>query len=214
METETVLRALRQRRGESMSGVARKSGVDLSLLSHIESGRRLMSGDVALKSAGVLGVDPVLLSIAHNTAALKARVESGQDPPQRAATLATALLRMLEGGELSDEQQRAARSAVVELVKLIEEHATSAGTLADLARSSVPGGGTAPSETPDRETEYGALMDALDRDIRGRRKKPRRGGDAVDLDMSGFPESGEYARKSGTTTYEELGRDSFGRRRP
>jgi hypothetical protein len=51
--------------------------------------------------------------------------------------------------------------------------------------------------------------------VRGYKKTPKRGGDAVDLDADGFPESGQYAAESdeGRSRMEQLDRDSFGRRR-
>ena len=189
-----VLRLIREDQGIGMAQLARKSGVQLPDLSKTESGNRPLSAEMALKTGRVLGVDPVILSIAHNAGAIKARIESGQDSPRRAAILATSLLRMLEAGELTGQQSRTARSVVVELVNLLEDRAKSAA------------GGT---------LEHEELMDSLDRDLMGRRKKkPRRGGDAVDPNLTGVLESGEYARKYSETTYEYLDRDNFGRKLP
>src|SRR5215210_4147811 len=186
---QTALRDLRRRKGLTQAQLAERTGVGRTVYAEAESGARGLPVEAAMKTAPVLGTDGVTLYLQTTVAALKASIRTGEERPVKAASVARALIEIIESGELSTSQRKAARDAAKELVALVVEAAEQRSRVAE------------------EQQEY---MDSLGRDMLGR-KKPRRGGDAVDLDADYIPESGEYVRKSSETTYEYLDRDNFGR---
>jgi transcriptional regulator with XRE-family HTH domain len=236
-KARSALRDLRLRQGLSQSQLAAKSGVARTLLVEAEGGTRTLSVEACLKSAPHLGIDAIGLYLSQTIPALKASIRSGKEPPIRAANVAKALVAVIETGELSDQQRKAARRAVEELVALVEEAAEQrgAGTLSSLVRGS--GGPLDPPMRDDVEDEtqrapFSTAASAeqtaetyreLGRDPLGRRIVS----DEVMPDMDYFPESGSPVRatfrkkkkstksaEEGTTLNEFLDRDSFGRRKP
>lgn len=237
-----TLRELRRATGMSQARFAFKSGVSASLVDQVERGQKTLGIEAATKAARVLHTDAFSLYLATNIAAMKSQVESGSEGPLKPAGLARRLLEMIESGELSPAQRKAARDAVEKLVKLVEDAAAQKRSTRDplqsLGYASLPQGPSPgpspqhPVDPPTRDVEDSAQrftppgesysdqqakMASLGRDIHGRKKPPKRGADAVDIDLDSIPESGEYAAKGvdeEKSRMDELGRDSFGRRRP
>lgn len=175
---QNQLKTRRGLRSLSQDQLAIKSGVPQSRIAEAESGARPLSVLSAQKLAPALGSDWLGLYLDNNVAAIKARTESGQERPVKAANVARAIIEIIESGQLSADQRKAAREAVEELVTLVEEAAerSGAGTLAGVVRQS----GAA---TPSGETDRGTLMEDLDRNPRGLRRKKRPDADHyADLD--------------------------------
>lgn len=201
--TQRTLRVLREQAGISQRKLAATAGVDRAQLGRIESGTQTLSSGVAEKSARVLGVDAVELMISHNFAAIKGRVEAGEEGPTRALNLARMLVRMLEEGALGPKHRILAKRSASELLSLVEGHMPTGERTVEVAAKSAGGGAG-------RQT----INEVLGRDGLG---KPRRGGSGSEAatKSAGGPQLGqddnEWDAPGPRVDQSRLGRDTFGR---
>jgi transcriptional regulator with XRE-family HTH domain len=149
----TVLRELRTLRGWSQERLALKSGVPGPSVTRFETGERLITADAAEKMARSLGVDSLALSLAHNLAVLKQRLNDGREGPRRALNLARTLLETLERNDLSDKQAEIVAGALESLQAMIRNSSRSAGAY----------------KNADSGSDYEIQMLVLDRDVFGRK---------------------------------------------
>jgi transcriptional regulator with XRE-family HTH domain len=148
-----VLRELRTQRGWSQERLALISGVPGPSVTRFETGERLITADAAEKMAGSLGVDSLALSLAHNLAVLKQRMDDGREGPGRAGNLARTLLETLERNDLTDRQAEIVAKALEALQAMIRTSSHSHGGY----------------ENADSGSDYEAQMLALGRDVFGRK---------------------------------------------
>lgn len=148
-----VLRELRTLRGWSQERLALKSGVPGPSVTRFETGERLITADAAQKMAGPLGVDSLALSLAHNLAVLKQRMNHGREGPERAVNLARTLLETLERNDLTDQQAEIIAKALVGLQVMIRNSSRSSDAY----------------KNADSGSDYEVQMLALGRDVFGRK---------------------------------------------
>jgi transcriptional regulator with XRE-family HTH domain len=148
-----VLRELRTLRGWSQERLALKSGVPGPSVTRFETGERLITADAAEKLARSLGVDSLALSLAHNLAVLKQRMDEGWEGTGRAANLARTLLETVERKDLSDKQAKIVSEALEDLQTMIRNRSRSLSAY----------------ENTDSDGDYEAQMLALGRDVFGRK---------------------------------------------
>lgn len=235
--TQAALKMLREGRPLSQKQLAKLTGVPSGTLAQIETGRSLMSSEVAVKTARSLNTDPVSLLVATNVAAIKARIGRGDEGPGRARRLLVEIKDILEESDLTPEQERTLLDSAGELATLLEsdavagagetpedrlerlEHATDArpgrrsrGTAA--TKSHAPERGDDP-EPLDINTQLG-------RDSRGKKLPPemaeRRRAEKEAGIWDDPPESANKSRVSsaeaaGQLRMNDLGRDELGRKK-
>src|SRR5215208_1554379 len=148
-----VLCELRTLRGWSQEQLALRSGVPGPSVTRFETGERLITADAAEKMARSLGVDSLALSLAHNLAVLKQRMDDGREGPGRAVNLARTLLETLERNDLSDKQAEIIAKALEALQAMIRNSSRSPRAY----------------KTTDSGSDYEAQMLVLERDVFGRK---------------------------------------------
>lgn len=184
---ESVLKALREQLGLSQNGLAAESGVPQGAISGYERNERDLTPGVAVKLAAALKRDPLQLYLEHNLAACKQGLESGDSSPKRALKLAQELVKLLEAGYLDKDQTRMARSYINQLFELVE----GSPLMADTVIKSAGRGSTGSSFL------HAAMPKYLD--ING------------GAGLAAMKNAGETDH-AGASIYEDLGRDSFGRK--
>jgi transcriptional regulator with XRE-family HTH domain len=75
--TDSALKAEREKRGLSVTGLSRKSGVDPALITHAEKGKRGLSMNNAEAIGEALGVDPDVLYASSNMEVVTKKLASG-----------------------------------------------------------------------------------------------------------------------------------------
>lgn len=121
-QTRAALKAMRQRAGLSQRQLERATGGALksATLAQIETGRRLMSSEMATKAAPALGTDALSLLVSSNAAAIKARMDRGEEGPVRAHRLLVEIQEILADKGLTKEQERHLLDAAGVLATLLE----------------------------------------------------------------------------------------------
>lgn len=202
--TQMTLQDLRKRSGLTQQALARRAGVLNSQIGAAETGARNLSTDVAEKSARVLGVDPVRLMISHNTAALKARVEAGEEGPIRALNLAKMLVQLLDEGALEPKHRSLAKRAASELLSLVEGHMPTGERTVEVAAKSAESTTAGPR----------SMNDYLGRDGLGQ-VRPLGSAPEAATKSAGGPQLGqddnEWDAPGPRVDQGGLGRDAFGR---
>lgn len=238
--TRAALKMMRQRAGLSQRQLERATGGALksATLAQIETGRRLMSSEMATKAAPALGTDALSLLVASNAAAIKARMDRGEEGPVRARRLLVEIRDLLEGEELTPQQHRHLLDSAGVLATLLERAKGAGETPEDrLERIERASATQQRRRGPEANTlsERAEMNDALDRDYAGRRMpqemERRRRAEKSDGEPNGEPEaatkqsrtarggtisseaSAKAAARERQTINESTDRDPFGRRK-